>query len=125
MPFFQYRHCKPTEWWRKVSLEAAGRQEAFVKWKARGCGRESRRRKPGAGWGKRAGVAGIAFVAFAFQEIGKNLGPFDGRFYAVLSSLLAAGVPLSRALGFFTRGFGPTTTAKWRKIHDLVSMACR
>src|SRR5688572_10534786 len=42
-------------------------------------------------------------------------------FTRLLSSLLAAGVPLSRALVILTKeAASPAASAKWKEIHDLV-----
>src|SRR5207247_9993586 len=63
--------------------------------------------------------------ALAKIALGKRTEKISGRalekFTRLLSSLLGAGVPLSRALGIlYKEGSTPAANAKWKEIHDLV-----
>src|SRR5690349_3762490 len=57
----------------------------------------------------------------AWKKSGKVSAKSLENFTRLLSSLLAAGVPLSRALVIlYKEASTPATTAKWKEIHDLV-----
>src|SRR5215472_16308144 len=104
-------------------LEAAGRQEAFAQMSGLGLRPVSLSEK-GAGAG--GGVTGLALPAnLASLSFFKKSEKISARalenFTRLLSSLLAAGVPLSRALTIlYKEASTPAATAKWKKIHDLV-----
>lgn len=97
------------------SIEAGGRQEAVRKIEALGLRpievKESTTRS-GKGWsGGIQGLIAAKKVSFAQLE----------SFTRLLSSLLSAGVPLSRALTILFRETGaPVAKQKWREVHDLV-----
>lgn len=131
MPVFQYRALQPDGVIAEGQIEATGRQEAFRQI-------ETRRLRP------------IRLVQLAdgnlVQQRGVGLHPHNGtkeetpqlfklhfghrrkvtsrmleNFTRLLSNLLAAGVPMSRALVILQReASSPAAKAKWKEIHDLV-----
>jgi type II secretory pathway component PulF len=122
MPLFQYKALQGDGAVAEGQLEAAGRQEAF-------------RQIEGRGW-RPIGLSQkkSAEPAPAPATPGSWLGslPFGGHasrvparalenFTRLLSSLLAAGVPLSRALVILLKeASSPVAAAQWKQIHDLV-----
>jgi type II secretory pathway component PulF len=118
MPRFQYKALRADGALAEGQLEAAGRQEAFAQMAGLGLRpvRLSEKEQAAAG----AGVALPAWLSF-----GKRSARVSGRelenFTRLLSSLLAAGVPLSRALVILHKeASSPAAAAKWKEIHDLV-----
>lgn len=101
-------------------LDAAGRPDALRQMEVRGLrpvrlvengGVESKSVSKPAGWG------GFSFKFESQKVTAKALENFT----RLLSSLLAAGVALSRALVIlFTEASSPAAAAKWREVHDLV-----
>jgi type II secretory pathway component PulF len=64
-----------------------------------------------------AGPSALSFKLGRKKVSGKELGNFT----RLLSSLLAAGVPLSRALMILQKeASSPTAKEKWKEVHDLV-----
>ena len=102
-------------------LEAAGRQEAFSQMAGLGLRPVSLSEKAGGNGG-----TGFALpAALASLSIRRHSARVSGRelenFTRLLSSLLAAGVPLSRALVILHKeASSPAAAAKWKEIHDLV-----
>jgi type IV pilus assembly protein PilC len=137
MPVFQYKALQADGGIAEGQLEAGGRQEAFRQMEAlrlrpislaeRGNGKPN-----GKSNGKRAQASGGGEVASAApaEDAGLKLslgsaGRINARvlenFTRLLSSLLAAGVPLSRALVILQKeAANPTAKAKWKEVHDLV-----
>jgi type IV pilus assembly protein PilC len=134
MPTFQYRALQSNGAIAEGQIEAGGRQEAFrlmedkglrpvsLAEKANGKARKVEARpkpqpaeksaeKPEAAPKKRGfSFGGNKITARALEN-----------FTRLLSSLLAAGVPLSRALVILTKeAASPAAAAKWKEIHDLV-----
>lgn len=131
MPVFQYRALQPDGVITEGEIEAAGRQEAFRQI-------ETRRLRPirlverpngktvrGGNGGQHTPDKTAETPAASFKL------PFGGRrkitsrmlenFTRLLSNLLAAGVPMSRALVILQReAASPVAQAKWKEIHDLV-----
>src|SRR5207237_2112562 len=102
-------------------LEAAGRQEAFRQMEGLGLRPVNLSEKAGAG--SKDGT--LLPSALAKIALGKRTEKISGRalenFTRLLSSLLAAGVPLSRALVIlYKEASTPAANAKWKEIHDLV-----
>ena len=122
MPHFQYKGMQPNGAMAEGQLEAADRQGAFAQMAGLGLRPVSLAEKAAAG----AGGAGFALPAsLAALSFRKRSAKVSGRelenFTRLLSSLLAAGVPLSRALVILHKeASNPTAQAKWKEIHDLV-----
>jgi len=119
MPLFQYRALQPDGILAEGQLEAAGRPEAFRQIEVLGLRPVS--------LSERAGNAPGAGLQSVLGKIsfGKKSEKISGRalenFTRLLSSLLAAGVPLSRALVILYKEASlPAAKAKWKEIHDSV-----
>jgi type II secretory pathway component PulF len=128
MPQFSYKAMQADGGLIEGLLEASNRHEAMRQVETRGL-------KPiklaeatnGAGAKKaaRAGENGDAAAAgaggFSFGRRDKITPRMLENFTRLLSSLLAAGVPFSRALQILHRESAePAAKAKWKEIHDLV-----
>ena len=101
-------------------LEAADRQEAFARWPAWACGRSVFRKKPARRRQESLLPASLTSLSFR-RKSAKVSGRELENFTRLLSSLLAAGVPLSRALVIlYKESSSPAASAKWKEIHDLV-----
>src|SRR5438552_12347416 len=143
MPTFQYRALQIDGTIAEGQLEAGGRQEAFRQMEGRGLRpislAEHRNGKPQktepngkAPKGDSAktetgsvekphGAAPAAPFKLSFGAANRISGRALENFTRLLSSLLAAGVPLSRALVILCReAASPVAGAKWKEIHDLV-----
>src|SRR5215472_136507 len=98
MPLFQYKGLQANGAVAEGQLEAAGRQEAFAQMAGLGLRpvslSEKAASKSGAGLALPASLASFSLFKKAHKVSGKALENFT----RLLSSLLAAGVPLSRAL---------------------------
>src|SRR5512135_2512040 len=121
MPLFQYKALQANGAMAEGQLEAADRQGAFAQMAGLGLRPVSLAEKAGAAAGK-----GFALpAALSSLSFGKRSTKVSGRelenFTRLLSSLLAAGVPLSRALVIlFKEAASPAASAKWKEVHDLV-----
>ena len=134
MPLFQYKALQPDGKIAVGQLDAGGRQDAFRQMEERGLKPISLSEKgaakavkasrpsalpveksaPAAG-GSSATVAKPLFVSNKVTP--KMLETFT----RLLSSLLAAGVPLSRALVILCKeASSPAASAKWKGVHDAV-----
>src|SRR5438552_14871833 len=143
MPTFQFRALQSDGTIAEGQLEAGGRQEAFRQMEGRGLRpislAEHRNGKPQktepngkAPKGDSAktetgsvekphGAAPAAPFKLSFGAANRISGRALENFTRLLSSLLAAGVPLSRALVILCReAASPAAGAKWKEIHDLV-----
>src|SRR5258706_9312719 len=132
MPSFQYRALQPNGAIAEGEIEAGGRQEAFRQIEERGLRpirlAESQRvngtpkpapKKPSPEPQPDAPTA--APLKLSFGSSNKISGRILENFTRLLSSLLAAGVPLSRALVILCKEAStPAAGAKWKEIHDLV-----
>lgn len=135
MPVFQYKALQADGQITEGQFEAGGRQEAFRQMESRGWrpvslteGRNGKRN--GTGNGKAKVASAPAATQPTEKREGFNLslgGPkritarILENFTRLLSSLLAAGVPLSRALVILQReAANPTAREKWKEVHDLV-----
>jgi len=118
MPRFQYKALRADGALAEGQLEAAGRQEAFAQMAGLGLRPVRLSEKEEAAVG--AGLALPAWLPFGKRSVrvsGRELENFT----RLLSSLLAAGVPLSRALVILHKeASSPAAAAKWKEIHDLV-----
>ncbi len=121
MALFQYRALQlngggVTE----GQLEAGGRQEAFRQMEALGLKPITLAEKAGAPADKALAVGQGKKKSLSFQS--KKVTPRElENFTRLLSSLLAAGVPLSRALVIlYKEASAPAASAKWKEVHDAV-----
>ena len=124
MPTFQYRALQADGVITEGQLDAPGRPDAFRQIEVLGLRPVSLAEKAGSN-GKNgsaaapaAGELGKLSVSFGAKKVSsKDLENFT----RLLSSLLAAGVPLSRALVIlFREASKPLVKAKWKEIHDYV-----
>jgi len=147
VPLFQYRALQGDGTVAVGEIEAGGRQEAFRQMEGRGLRPISLAERGGLNGksngkptapAKRATKAspsepvagGISAPAkpalpvplnFSFGRPNKISGRMLENFTRLLSSLLAAGVPLSRALVILCKeAASPLAAAKWKNVHDLV-----
>ena len=130
MPLFQYKALQSDGKVAEGQIEAGGRQEAFRQMAERGLkpinlaerGGKAAPAKPGAKPAKAtpAESSGPAIKSQLFQS--KKVSSKDlENFTRLLSSLLAAGVPLSRALVILVReASSPAAGAKWKEVYDGV-----
>jgi type II secretory pathway component PulF len=121
MPVFQYKALQADGKSAEGQLEAGGRQEAFRQMEEKGLRPISLAERSGAAPGKNGSSAAPA-VGLSFKIQSKRVTPrMLESFTRLLSSLLAAGVPLSRALVILCKeSSNPSATAKWKAIYDSV-----
>jgi len=132
MPVFQYRALQGDGRIAEGQLEAGGRQEAFRQMEGRGLrpislveprnGKSHKAVQPNGKPAKtEAGASETPSLKLSFGGSKKIPGRALENFTRLLSSLLAAGVPLSRALVILCKeASSPVAAAKWKEIHDLV-----
>jgi type II secretory pathway component PulF len=146
MPVFAYKAIQRDGSITEGEIEAGGRHDAFQKMEGRGLRpiRLQERQPSGNGHATRGAVRGPVKPAArdkapATAKVADSgvppapgpLGSLRGRarvtarelenFTRLLSSLLAAGVPLSRALVILTReAASPAAREQWKQLHDLV-----
>jgi type II secretory pathway component PulF len=121
MAVFLYRGIQADGAMAEGRLEAPGRQEAFQQMTGLGL-------RPIKLTEQAAAAAEKAFILPSSINLGSLFKRSDKitpraleNFTRLLSSLLAAGVPLSRALTILHReAANPAATAKWKEIHGLV-----
>ncbi len=123
MPLFEYKALQGDGAVAQGRLEAAGRSEAFRAMEGLGL-------RPISLAEKSAGSAAVQNNGAKTEKPGglsmriggeKISGRILENFTRLLSSLLAAGVPLSRALTILHKEAStPVAAAKWKKIHGLV-----
>ena len=121
MPYFQYKAVQVNGTMSEGQLEAAGRQEAFRQMEGLGLRPVTLTEKAAKDAGNGSGLP-ASLSSFSF---GRKLQKVTPRalenFTRLLSSLLAAGVPLSRALVIlYKEASTPGAMAKWKEIHDYV-----
>ncbi len=121
MPLFRYKALQADGAMAEGQLEATDRQGAFAQMAGLGLRPVSLSEKAGAGGGTGfelpASLAALSFRKRSPKVSGRELENFT----RLLSSLLAAGVPLSRALVILHKeSSSPAASAKWKEIHDLV-----
>jgi type II secretory pathway component PulF len=119
MPQFQYKVIQADGVTAEGVLEAGGRQEAFHQMEQRGLRLISLSEKT-AGAAKSATPFSVAGKGFSFKS--KKVTPrMLENFTRLLSSLLAAGVPLSRALVILCKeATNPVAADSWKRIYDSV-----
>jgi len=147
MPTFQYRALQVNGSVAEGAIEASGRQDAFKQMESRGLRPISLSERNGNTKTVTAPSKPAAKEAKApAKASAKDTSPKDAKaaaivpapasfslgtpkisarmlenFTRLLSSLLAAGVPLSRALVILQReAASPVAQAKWKEVHDLV-----
>src|SRR5215471_14173866 len=117
MPLFEYRALQADGVLAEGQLEAAGRQEAFRQMEGLGLRPVSLAEKAAGAQKESAFSVSLSFGRKSEKISGRELENFT----RLLSSLLAAGVPLSRALVIlFKEASTPAAKVKWKEIHDLV-----
>jgi len=120
MPVFQYRALQADGAMAEGQLEANGRQEAFQQMAGLGLRPVSlNERSVGT---QSSSAASDALASFSFLKKSQKI-PARAleNFTRLLSSLLAAGVPLSRALTIlYKEASTPAAAVKWKEIHSLV-----
>jgi type II secretory pathway component PulF len=128
MPTFAYKGLKADGKIAEGQLDAPGRPDALRQMEALGLRPVNIAEKAGAkngsaskkGIGLPAGLEGLGKISFKFGSHKVSAKELEN-FTRLLSSLLAAGVPLSRALVILTKeASSPAAQAKWKQIHDLV-----
>ena len=124
MPTFQYRALQTDGTMSEGQLDAAGRPDALRQVETLGL-RPVNLVEKAAAAGKKGSVLPARLekfgnISFKFQTRKVSAKALEN-FTRLLSSLLAAGVPLSRALVILYRETSsPFVSAKWKEIHDLV-----
>ena len=121
MPVFEYKALSANGAVAEGRVEAAGRQEAFRQIDILGLRPVSlAERSVGAAENDSLMPAALGKISFRFNS-GKISARTLENFTRLLSSLLAAGVPLSRALVIlYKEASTPAAAKKWKEIHDLV-----
>lgn len=121
MPTFQYKALQANGAVAEGQLEASGRPEALQRLHLQGLRPVNLAEK--AATAKKGGAAPAAASGdFSFKFESKKI-PAKAleNFTRLLSSLLAAGVPLSRAMVIlYKEASSPVVSAKWKELHDLV-----
>jgi type II secretory pathway component PulF len=123
MPLFDYKALQLDGGIAQGQLEAAGRAEAFRQMEGLGLRPITLAEKTASSAAKQAANATTDKGAGLSLKLGS--GKISARdlenFTRLLSSLLAAGVPLSRALVILHKeASSPAAGAKWKEIHDYV-----
>jgi len=122
MPLFDYKALQLDGAIAQGQLEAAGRAEAFRQMEGLGLRPISLAEKAAGQSAKTNGAATPAGGGLSLKLGGDKITPRElENFTRLLSSLLAAGVPLSRALTILHKeATSPAAAAKWKEIHGLV-----
>ncbi len=133
MPSFQYKALQADGPIAEGEIEAGGRQEAFRNMEARGLrpirlaesaavNGAGRAKKPAREANAEAKTNGApAKLKLSLGTANKVSARMLETFTRLLSSLLAAGVPLSRALVILCKeASAPVAAAKWKQVHDFV-----
>ena len=134
MPTFQYKALQADGTIAEGEVEAGGRQEAFRQMEGRGLrpirlaernGLNGAKKTPPKAPPKEAPTDKTNAPAPSLKLSLGNATKVSARmlenFTRLLSSLLAAGVPLSRALVILCKeASAPAAAAKWKQVHDLV-----
>ena len=119
---FNTKRCRPTAAMAEGQLEAAGPAGSVsADGRAGPAARSAWRKRPAPA----AGTASRCRPRWLRCPFASDRTKVSGRalenFTRLLSSLLAAGVPLSRALVIlYKEASSPAASAKWKEIHDLV-----
>jgi type II secretory pathway component PulF len=124
MPTFSYKALQHDGTMAEGQLDAGGRPDALRQMETLGLRPVNLVEKAVAaaknGSGLPAGLDNLGNLSFKFQSRKVSAKALEN-FTRLLSSLLASGVPLSRALVIlYKETSSPFVAAKWREIHDLV-----
>jgi type II secretory pathway component PulF len=125
MALFQYKALQGDGTVAEGQIEAGGRQEAFRQMSERGLkpislAESAAKAQKTAGKSESSEGAAPTKKLFSLQS-SKVTGRELENFTRLLSSLLAAGVPLSRALTIlYKEASSPAAAAKWKEVHDAV-----
>src|SRR5260370_25479447 len=121
MPLFQYRALQADGAMAEGQLEAAGRHEAFRQMEGLGL-RPIKLLEKAGGQAQKTQATPSGPGALSLKLGSDKITPRQlENFTRLLSSLLAAGVPLIRALVIlYKESATPAAADKWREIHDLV-----
>jgi type II secretory pathway component PulF len=123
MPTFLYKAIQADGTMAEGQLEAAGRPDAFRQMEGRGLRPVSLAEgapKKGAAKNGTPAAGSISLNSLKFQSNKVSPKALEN-FTRLLSSLLAAGVPLSRALTILCKeASNPAAAAKWKQVHDYV-----
>lgn len=124
MPTFSYRALQTDGTMAEGHLDAAGRPDALRQMETLGLRPVKLVEKAGAiarnSTALPAGLENFGEISAKFQSRKVPAKALEN-FTRLLSSLLAAGVPLSRALVIlYKEASAPFVAAKWKEIHDLV-----
>jgi type II secretory pathway component PulF len=120
MPTFTYKALKSDGKMAEGVLEAGGRPEALRQIETLGLRPVNVLEKASAAKKKAGAAAASGNISFNFASKKVSAKELEN-FTRLLSSLLAAGVPLSRALVIlYKEASAPAAQAKWKEIYDLV-----
>jgi len=122
MPTFSYRALQSNGSMTEGQLDAPGRPDALRQMESLGLRPVSLAEKAAAAPAKNGSPvpASMGNVSFKFESKKVSAKELEN-FTRLLSSLLAAGVPLSRALMILYREASASAArAKWKEVHDLV-----
>ncbi len=121
MPLFQYKGLQANGVLAEGQFEAAGRQEAFRHIEGLGLRPITLAEKEARESGSDGGLS-LPGLELPFGKGSQRISPKAlENFTRLLSSLLAAGVPLSRALTIlYKEASTPAAAEKWKEIHDCV-----
>jgi type II secretory pathway component PulF len=119
MPTFAYKAIQPNGAIAEGILDAPGRPDALRQIETLGL-RPVNLSEKAAGTAAKAAATAPANFSFKFQATKVSAKALEN-FTRLLSSLLAAGVPLSRALVILGKEAKvPVVAAKWKEVHDYV-----
>ena len=120
MPTFSYKALQSDGKIAEGVLEAAGRPDALRQMETLGLRPVNLSEKSSAGKKGSAAPSSLGNISFDFASKKVSAKELEN-FTRLLSSLLAAGVPLSRALVILHKeASAPAAKAKWKEIHYLV-----
>jgi type II secretory pathway component PulF len=120
MPVFQYKALQANGAVAEGQLEAPGRQEAFSQMASLGLRPVSLAEQAASSKQESLLPASLSSISFGRKSEKVSARELEN-FTRLLSSLLAAGVPLSRALVIlYKEASAPAAGAKWKQVHDLV-----
>ena len=120
MPTFAYKALKTDGKIAEGVLEAAGRPDALRQMEALGLRPVNLSEKNSAGKKGSAAPSSLGNITFDFASKKVSAKELEN-FTRLLSSLLAAGVPLSRALVILQKeASSAASKAQWKQVHDLV-----